>query len=113
MHQPVLIAFILSTLEAICKERLTHKQKHVLLFLLEREQHPLNEKQFTLLCANQCVPLLVKRLDCVSSSVWNAFRSLQRSKLISYGNSNKKMFLSLTELGRIVGQALQERGKLV
>ena len=92
-HKDVLIA--------LAVERLTSKQKKILIYLSE---------QLEIEKVARLVPILCQELTCSQSTVWNNLKALKRSKLIDYGNQNSKgLPTKLTDNGEIVSAQLKVR----
>jgi len=67
-------------LAALAKERLTSKQKKILVHLLSSEAQNVT----------RLVAELSSKLECSDSAVWNNLNSLKRSMLITFGDRNSK-----------------------
>jgi len=82
---------LVESLKTLAEERLTQKQKFILLFLASLE---------TKVNVTQLVGVLTEELDCSASAVWNNLKSLKRAGLVSFGSKNSKgKLVRLTKVG--------------
>ena len=87
-------------LVALAVERLTKKQKHILIYLKSHKESA---------NATNLVALLSKELRCAQTTVWNNVRSLKRAGLIVYGSRNGKSSpVRLLRCAHIISEKLQE-----
>lgn len=87
-------------LVSLANERLTQKQKKIVL-ALEKNEHKVN--------VTRVVPLLAEMLSCSHSTIWNNLRSLKKSGLVSYGSVHENgKVVELTRFGKIVVEELEK-----
>lgn len=79
---------LLPILEALANERLTQKQKHILVFI--------SNNQVT---ATSLARRLSRELVCSRSAVWNNLTSLQRAGLVAR-DKDRRLFLTIPEIIR-------------
>ena len=102
MRSTVLVAFsvternIENAILALACERLTKKQKFILLYL---------QNSWIRTNVSRLAPKLAKELSCSESAVWNNLSSLKRALLISYGSlQNKGADVMLTPIGKLIAE---------
>ncbi len=84
---------------ALAKERLTQKQKLILVYLKDNDNS---------LTVTSLVSVLSMHLKCSSSSVWNNVRPLKKSYLVDYGSLMQKGIpVRLTKVGAMVSKELE------
>lgn len=89
-----------SALVDLAAERLSEKQKLILLHVKEEEE---------LTHVTDLVGKLTVRLDCAPSTVWSNMTSLRKSKLVTAGTADQKgVIVKLTGAGRLVAERLKE-----
>jgi biotin operon repressor len=87
---------LVRALQHMAKERLTTKQRQILLFLSELGGH---------VPITRLVEMVREVLHCSETAVWNNVRQLQRMEVIQCGDQNKKgMPVTLTKIGKILTQ---------
>lgn len=92
---------VLETLLAIGRERLTQKQKLVMITLLDNNGFS-NVTAF--------VSVLSEEIGCSRSTMWNVMNSLKKAKLIEFGSvENKGEPVKLTKAGKVISEDLGEQ----
>ncbi len=83
---------------ALAKERLTQKQKQILVYLQD-----IDEK----INVTNLVCTLSKKLNCSQSAIWNNSNSLRRAYLVEYGTLKEKgKPVKLTSIGFVIADGL-------
>lgn len=85
---------------ALAKERLTGKEKLILLRLLKAPET---------INVTHLVPKLSEELGCAQSTVWSGLNPLRKLGLIDYGSlkSNRGAPVRLTHSGKLISDALK------
>ena len=88
------IPSLLNVLVKFSNERLTHKQKRIIIYL---KTNSVNTN------VTKLVPKLTKELNCCSSTVWNNLNSLKRAGLINYGSTQDRgRHITITQIGKLL-----------
>lgn len=86
------------TLVALASERLTRKQKAIVVYISTHAE-PLNVTRLAV--------ALSKHLNCSLSAVWNSLRSLKSAKIISYSSkANKGLPVHILSHAQIISEKL-------
>lgn len=84
----------------LAAERLTAKQKLILLHLVEEED---------VSNVTNLVEALSSKLECAPSTVWSNMKALRHCRLLTAGDAEHKgVIVKLTAVGRLVSEKLKE-----
>ncbi|MBI2580372.1 hypothetical protein HYV85_01040 [Candidatus Woesearchaeota archaeon] len=88
------------TLVALASERLTQKQKAIIVYI-EAHAEPLN--------VTRLAAALSKHFDCSLSAVWNNLRSLKSARIISYSSKdNKGLPVQILSHAQVISEKIRE-----
>ncbi|MEM5871983.1 MAG: hypothetical protein QW051_03865 [Candidatus Aenigmatarchaeota archaeon] len=92
---------VLEILLALARERLTKKQKLVIIRLSQNN---------LLVTATRFVSIISEEMRCSRSTIWNVINSPKRAKLVKFGSAEQRgKPIRLTEIGKIISDDLEVR----